>query len=152
MKVYGPYKNKEGREFVIIIDDSGNRKTKSYPKYLVEQRLGRELDPILETIDHIDGDFLNNDPSNLRILPLKEHVIQDVKRRKSAEATCIWCGKRFTITSSSIRKRYKQKAGPFCGRKCVGEYGAEKQNGRCRELDRNNIKVEYFKLKDLDKP
>ena len=53
MKVYGPYEMKSGRLYVTIRYDDGRQRTVSYPKFLVEQELGRELGPD-ETVDHID--------------------------------------------------------------------------------------------------
>jgi len=43
MKVYGPYTRKDGRQHVILYEN-GTRKTVSYPKYLLETKLGRPLD------------------------------------------------------------------------------------------------------------
>ena len=60
-KLYGPYSNSaDGRLRCMIVFPNKKRKTISYPKYLMEVHLGRYLD-IDETIDHIDGNFLNND-------------------------------------------------------------------------------------------
>lgn len=62
MKIYGPYTRLDGRKIIII-----DGRTVSYPKYLLEQHLGRKLTDN-ETCDHIDGDFTNNSISNLRVL------------------------------------------------------------------------------------
>ena len=40
MRVYGPYKQKDGRYFVILIYEDGTRKTTAYARYLMEQHLG----------------------------------------------------------------------------------------------------------------
>jgi hypothetical protein len=54
-KVHGPYtRQQDGRQHVVVVFVDLSKKTISYPKYLMEQKLGRELDPDLETIDHID--------------------------------------------------------------------------------------------------
>ena len=67
MKIYGPYLRKDGRKHVVIINDDGTSCTRSYPRLLLEQKLGR---PLLdtETVDHIDGDFTNDSFENLRVL------------------------------------------------------------------------------------
>lgn len=129
MKVYGPYIRKDGRKHVIIISEDGTRKTVSYPKWLMEQHLGRQLDPNLETIDHIDGDFTNNDISNLRIIPRSKHTSEDNIRAKLVEVTCVLCGAKVFRRAVDIRHHSKQgKSGPFCSRSCAGKYGTLIQN------------------------
>jgi hypothetical protein len=48
MKVWGPYKRKDGRQIVIVVERNGKRRTVSYPKWILELQLGRKLDPDLE--------------------------------------------------------------------------------------------------------
>jgi hypothetical protein len=50
-KVYGPYKRDDGRYHVVVVFVDNKKKIISYPKYQMEQKLGRELDPDLETVD-----------------------------------------------------------------------------------------------------
>lgn len=58
----------DGRKHVIIYDhETKKRRTQSYPRYIMEQLLGRALED-WETVDHIDEDFTNDDPANLQIL------------------------------------------------------------------------------------
>jgi hypothetical protein len=73
MKIYGPYLRKDGRKHVIIIHDNGISQTRSYPRLLLEQKLGRSLTDE-ETVDHIDGDFTNDAPENLRALSRVENA------------------------------------------------------------------------------
>lgn len=129
MRVYGPYLRKDGRQHVIVITGS-NRRTVSYPKFLMEQKLGRQLDPDLETVDHIDGDFTNNNFSNLRIISRSQHTKEDAVRAVSITQACVWCG----CTLRRQRRHVNQnatagKAGPFC-RPCAGKYGTDIQNRR----------------------
>lgn len=49
--IYGPYARSDGRKHMILIDENGFRTTISYPKYLMEQYLGRKLADD-ETVDH----------------------------------------------------------------------------------------------------
>lgn len=128
-RVYGPYLRKDGRMHVILIDNVGKRRTVSYPKYLMELKLGRQLDPYKETVDHIDNDHTNNDIGNLRLLPKPEHAKQDALRLKEQKASCIQCAKEFALTRAQLEKRSATRAGPFCSRKCSGVYGAAVQNG-----------------------
>lgn len=73
MKIHGPYLRKDGRKHVVIIYDDGRKQTRSYPRLLLEEKLGR---PLLaeETVDHIDGDFTNDSPDNLRPLSLSDNT------------------------------------------------------------------------------
>lgn len=72
MKISKPYTRPDGRKHVIITRDDGTKTTRSYPRYLLEEKLGR---PLLddETVDHIDGDFTNDSPENLRSLSRSEN-------------------------------------------------------------------------------
>lgn len=114
-KVYGPYTRKDRRQ-IVILKTPGNtedRVTVSYPKYLVECALDRYLDSF-ETIDHIDGNFLNNDLKNLRIVNKSEHCRSHVLIRIGVSHTCPVCGKSYVI-KYDIRKT--------CGSKhCAGYY------------------------------
>lgn len=130
-KVYGPYTAKDGRQRVFLVYPNGRKRTVSYPKYLMEIKLGRELDPKKETIDHIDGNFLNNDFKNLRILPIEQHVSEDTVQYKSLKCICLWCKNTFTRigkqVSTDARNRRRNIVGPFCSRRCSGKYGVAVQ-------------------------
>jgi hypothetical protein len=151
-KTYGPYKNSEGRYFIIIIFDNGKRRTVSYPKYIMEQYLGRELDPDKETIDHIDGDFTNNNLSNLRIINRSDHAKNDVKRVKLGNYICPQCNKQFKAKCKDVdHNRKNGKAGPFCSRSCAGKYSANIQwhNGKIYKPFPLKPKRRYYTNKKL---
>lgn len=152
MKVYGPYTNKSnnGRQHVIIID-KGKRRTVSYPKYLMEQHLGRELDPNKETIDHIDDDFTNNDLSNLRVIDRSNHSSEDNLRVRNVKITCVWCGSEAYKRPGRLDSNSKLgKAGPFCGRSCAGKYGKSVQMGEDKlPVQPSGYPREYYKIKDI---
>lgn len=142
MKVYGPYTGKDGRQRVIL-HENGKGNTVSYPKFLVETHIGRKLQ-FDETIDHIDGDFTNNDLTNLRIVNRSEHCSDDIVRRKYIEMVCVECGNVFL---SDWKDRKRNKAGPFCRKSCSGKYGKKVQMGM-EKLPPFQVKEEYHKLKD----
>lgn len=71
-KVYTNISKKDGRIRCLLIHKDGTRKNKSYPKLLMEKFLGRELSQD-EQIHHKDGNPLNNELSNLEIVPLGVH-------------------------------------------------------------------------------
>jgi hypothetical protein len=149
MKVHGPYRRQDGRQIVIVVENNGKRRTVSYPKWLMELQLGRRLDPNLETVDHIDSNFENNDINNLRIIPREEHSAEDTRRVKNVKFTCAWCDKEFERSPRLIRdKARKNKAGPFCSRTCAGKYSRMLQLKLIDKFDAQPvIDSEYYKKK-----
>ncbi len=128
MKISGPYTRKDGRQ-IISIRVNGRKTSKSYPKYLMEQFLGRDLLED-ETVHHIDGNPLNNEFSNLKILDRAEHSKQDAKKVKSIIITCVLCGNKAEKNARYLTGNSKKgKAGPFCSRSCAGKYGKAVQMG-----------------------
>jgi len=71
MKIYGPYTRKDNR-LIINIVNNGKKTTMSYPKYLMEEYLGRPLEDD-EMVHHCDKDKSNNDIENLELMLLNEH-------------------------------------------------------------------------------
>jgi hypothetical protein len=149
MKVHGPYKRRDGRQIVIIVENNGKRRTVSYPKWLMEMQVGRKLDPNLETIDHIDSNFENNDINNLRIVPRDQHSGDDTRRVKLVKFTCAWCDKEFERSPRLVRdKAKKNKAGPFCSRACAGRYSRMLQLKLIDKMDSQKaVDSEYYKRK-----
>lgn len=121
MKIYGPYTRKDGRKHIVIVSN-GKKQTKSYPRYLLEQRLGRELLDT-ETVDHIDGDFTNDALSNLQILSRADNARKSVVYAESIILICKTCQQRFTRRKVVEAERIKRNNdGPFCSKTCVGKY------------------------------
>jgi hypothetical protein len=149
VKIHGPYKRKDGRQIVIIVENNGQRRTVSYPKWLMEMQLGRRLDPDMETVDHIDSNFDNNDLANLRVVPRAEHSADDTRRVKPHRFSCGWCNKEFERSPRLVRdKSRKNKAGPFCSRACAGKYSRTVQLKLMEKLGpQPMVESEYFKKK-----
>jgi len=130
MKVYGPYTRKDGRQHVILYQD-GKRKTVSYPKYLLEQKLGRSLLPN-ETCDHIDNDHTNNCLDNLQVLTRSDNArkANALKPAELGHFTCPVCNASFTKPMCDVRANLKQnKSGPYCSRSCAGKGGHPSNQG-----------------------
>ncbi len=139
-KIFGPYSRKDKRQIVILEDANRNKITVSYPKFIVENFLGRKLDPNLETIDHIDGNFLNNDLANLRIISRSRHAIEDSVSYVESEVKCKWCNKSFILTKTQCsefvhNKKNEHRVGPFCSKQCQGYYGKSIQLGLVSKKD-----------------
>ena len=119
--VYGPYKRRDGRSHLVIIDGK-KRKTISYPKWLMQVHLGRELSKN-ETIDHIDGDVSNNSIDNLQILSLADNIRKAIKPAKLVELKCKFCGGIFTRRAAVelYNRTVRKKDGPFCSHRCSGK-------------------------------
>lgn len=149
MRVYGPYYRPDGRQHVVIVNDDKSRRTVSYPKWIMEQHLGRQLN-LDETVDHINRDFTDNRIENLRVVDRKTHATDDALRAQSIEITCIWCNKKALKRGNDLRGNEKQgKAGPFCSKSCSGKYGRQVQMGIIEPLGRvpTPETVYYYKEK-----
>lgn len=125
MKVYGPYTRKDGRKHVIVIDGD-KRRTISYSKFLLEDKLGRPLNDN-ETCDHKDGDFTNDNLDNLQPLSRKENAAKAFidcphKRAKMVQFCCPYCGAQAEKLKSIVdHNRRLGRAGPYCSRQCAGK-------------------------------
>jgi HNH endonuclease len=148
-KIWGPYKKENGRQIVIVVDHNGKKRTVSYPKWIMECQLGRQLDPDKETVDHYDSNFDNNNLDNLRIVERSQHSGDDTRRVKLVKFHCAWCDKEFERSPRLIRdKAKKNKAGPFCSRGCAGKYSRKLQLKLIDKFDSQKaIDSEYYKRK-----
>jgi hypothetical protein len=150
-KVHGPYMRPDGRQIVIVIRDDGSRITKSYPKFIMEEHMGRELDPNTETVDHLDFNKHNNDITNLRIVPRDVHSADDTRRVKLIKLKCSLCKKEFERSPRIIRDKSKKGVGgQFCSRKCAGIYSRKLQMGLLKKKKTPAyIKSEYYRRKNV---
>lgn len=134
-KIYGPYIRADGRKHMCVVRPGNKRTTVSYPKYLVERRLGRYL-ASAETVDHLNGDFTDDSPENVRVIERSQHAREDARRPKVHEFECPQCEIQFSLSGKrlhyAVSNRRQRKAGPFCNRSCAGKYGAGIQQGRAR--------------------
>lgn len=113
-KIYGPYTRADGRKIVILYD--GNKRTaRQYAKLILEVKLGRRLVGD-ETVDHIDGDFTNDDPANLRAIPLRENAGQ-ASAKAPVIVSCGYCGEDFALSKDQRSRRAANKS-KYCSRKC----------------------------------
>jgi HNH endonuclease len=151
--IYGPYKRRNDendvREIGIVVLPDGSRKTKSWPKLIMEQRLGRELD-VNETIDHQNFDPLDNSPENLVIRPRSEHSSLDTRRVKLVSFKCPECNGSFQRSPRRIRDK-AGKQGPFCSRTCAAKYTRKVQLGQADKAPiQQSIPSEYYRRKMVE--
>lgn len=139
LKIYGPYLRKDGRKHIIMQDSEiGLKKTVSYPRYLMEQHLGRKLED-WETVDHIDGDFTNDDFSNLQILSLADNIRKSAPKRKTYTFVCPCCGKKATKFLNQVEHNWKNgKSGPFCSKSCAGK-GSYKNHWKDKNSNKHSL-------------
>lgn len=132
----GPYVNNKGRLF-IIVKENNSYKTISYPRYLMEQELGRPL-AADEDVHHKDGDYLNNDIDNLEIRKRGEHQREhSLKYPLEIKSICSECGKEFILTREQRNKFLQGKSKRFfCSRRCAGICGRKEQLGRNAQSER----------------
>ena len=129
MKLYGPYVRPDGRSHMVSVDNNGRKTTISYPKFIMEQHLGRRL-LTTEVVHHIDRDFTNNNINNLEIIDRSNHTKLHRKEypRKYIVFVCQECGKKATRDLRRITDNIKQnKKGPFCSRQCAGKWSQKQQ-------------------------
>jgi len=155
-KIYGPYKNKKDNRLRVVLvnkSDPKDKKTISYPKFIIENHIGRKLLEN-ETIDHIDNDPLNNSIDNLRIIDRKKHSFLDAKRIKEQSFECPVCNKSFILSGRKLSQaliniKKKKTSGPFCSKKCAGKYGSMIQNKKIDKINPINPEKNYYTYKNL---
>lgn len=150
--IQGPYYRDDGRLHIVLYYGHTNTprtKTVSFPKLLVEYKIGRRL-KVNETADHKDRDFTNNELTNLQVLDKAEHARIDAKRRLPENFICPYCGTFFQLRDKKLadatQNRKRGKAGPFCNRSCSGLYGTDVQNKRCNTLEVVAVTVRHTKI------
>ena len=74
-KLYGPYQRKTDNRAIVLLRNTVTRKQYmlQYARLLLELKINRKL-IAPETVDHIDGDPLNDHIDNLQVLTLSENA------------------------------------------------------------------------------
>lgn len=145
--IYGPYLRKDGRKHIVLYWPKENkRQTISYPKWLMEQHLGRFLTED-ETIDHKNRDFTDDRIENFEILSKAAHAKIDVIRSVLDESLCIYCKAKIMRLARNRRRGSKlDKAGPFCSKQCSGKYGADVRFNEAKLPAQDSPASVYYQL------
>lgn len=104
IKIYGPYEREDDREHVVLVAPNGNKKTVSYPKYIMEKEIGRKLNEN-EVVHHKDGDHTNNDKENLEIVDRSDHASYHAVTVEKVGVECEWCGDEFYRRPDQLNDR-----------------------------------------------
>lgn len=122
-KVFGPYGHKKTRRRIVIVQFlDGTKKSMSSARYVLSKLRGSWLKPE-ETADHIDGNFENDDPTNLQILSMADNIRKSVIPKKMFSFDCPVCKNKATKELRNVKHNKKQgKAGPFCGKACSRQW------------------------------
>lgn len=134
LKVINTYKCKDGRVRAYCRDENDKPKVISYPRILMEESLGRPLEPY-EDVHHVDEDTDNNTIDNLKVINHGVHQKLHSFKYFDKLAVCEVCNKTFIWTSERQRLYYADlKRGKnriiSCSRKCSSYYGRQEQLGR----------------------
>lgn len=121
------YVNKENRVVASFVTPDGVHRTRSYPRILMENHLGRKLLPN-EDVHHIDNNPLNNDISNLQIVLHGEHQSQHNIIYHDEIVECPICHKKFVFTAKQLSDYHKdlkrgKHRGKTCSRHCAYLFG-----------------------------
>lgn len=115
--------NKEPRRVVLLVAKNGEKTSTSYARYLMSVKLGRMLGS-LEHVDHIDGNPMNDDVSNLQILSPSENNIKSVIQRGISgvlvKIKCPICDAIFFRPKKNVNYKVKNGNAPCCSRRCGG--------------------------------
>jgi hypothetical protein len=131
-KLYIYTDKKDNRVRAVFKDENGKLHTKSYPRILMEEKLGRPLEPN-EDVHHIDGNPQNNSLDNLEVkLHGKHQKEHNPPKYKNKTRKCDLCGKKFTWTVEAQRNYYRAlRKGVIkpilCSKRCIGKYGKQEQ-------------------------
>lgn len=127
-KIYGPYTDRKTGRQIVRIKENDKMRTQSYPRFVMEQKLGRELDKT-EHVDHKDDDPSNNIESNFQILTQLENNRKSLRNRGITRSTskyrCPICNTEFERDDRTVRNNQKNQGrrGPYCSRSCAGKAG-----------------------------
>lgn len=126
------YVGKDNRSRVVIKRDDGTMTSVSYPRILMEEKLGRPLKPY-EDVHHIDGNKTNNSIENLEIVNHGEHQKRhNPPKYHDMKVKCDVCGKEFVYTAKQQSNYQKDlnrgiHRGHTCSKRCAALYGRQEQ-------------------------
>lgn len=147
MLIKNTYKRKDGRWIAYCIDENGNPHTYSYPRILMEEKLGRPLKPY-EDVHHKDENIDNNNINNLEIQIHGEHQRKHSTKYVDTIETCMICGCKFTMSSKAwsrffadLSRKQKRSRILTCSKSCAGKASS----GKYKILYNSKARIDYVK-------
>lgn len=130
LQIRNVYQRQDGRWIAYCVDDKGNSHIVSYPRILMEQKLGRPLEPD-EDVHHIDGNTDNNSLNNLELRKHGEHQQEHSQKYVDTIEVCMICGQDFRMSSDRWAQLYADLSRfdyrpryLTCSRSCAAKAGA----------------------------
>lgn len=121
--IYKQWHKKEGRYYAIMRNPTTRHRTSvSWAKYIMSIHLGRKLDPITETVDHINNDKTDDRLENLQLLTKTENIAKSAKGKTLVTLNCPECGQEFTREKRQTHLTKGRGVRTFCSRKCACIY------------------------------
>lgn len=124
-KIYGPYQSKQDLRRRIMAYDGQQKITISYPKYLMECELQRQLNND-EEVHHKNGIEFDDRLDNYEIRSGTKHR-KEHQTNPAEYFNCPTCGE-FIVLEGLKLSRYKTelkrkpgRKGPYCNRRCAGK-------------------------------
>ena len=125
------YQNKDKRYRAYIKE---TKKVVSYPRLLMEEKLGRPLAEN-EQVHHENENFEDNSPNNLKIELLGDHQRIHSQKYFDKIEICPFCRKEFLWTARMQRDYARNSSrnnlgiipGPFCSKRCSGSFSRQEQ-------------------------
>lgn len=123
-KIYGPYQNKQDLRRRVLAYDGSSNITISYPKFMMECKLGRLL-LSNEHVHHKNELEFDDRIENFEIVDSTEH--KKLHTTDGEVFKCPVCGIVFQLTGYQIfrrkteLKRKPNMKGPYCSRSCSGK-------------------------------
>ena len=131
-KAYLREEKSTGRRRIDLINNSNDRTTISYARYLICIELGYILSEKFE-VDHIDSNCNNDDIDNLQVLSVEEHRLKTSNEnntgRQISTLICPNCNKLFQKET----RLTKNKINNFCSRSCNAKYNRQHNNWTGRQ-------------------
>lgn len=107
-------------------------------RLIMEEHLERKLKSS-EVVHHIDGDKLNNDIKNLKIMSIDEHTLKHKDKNTSYKIIkCGFCGCEFKMREKLYNFKMKNQERFYCSYKCIGNGVAMKTtNNKSKNYQKN---------------